>query len=268
MVMMMKAKLANDGAALPRHDPAKETMMRAIAGLFLFLAVPAAAQLPAPAAVLTPVPAATGPGLLTLVVTSDVTRPPDTVRLTAGVVTTAATAVAALAANAAQMNAVIAAVKAAGIADRDVQTSGLNVTAQYRYVAEQAPQLTGYQARNMVTVTSAKLADAGRMVDAVVKASANEVQGPEFLLSAPDAALDEARVAAVAKGRARAALYARAAGRRLGCIVSISELAGEAPQPDRKMMQMSVREASADSPIQAGELQLSVQLTILFELEP
>jgi uncharacterized protein YggE len=166
------------------------------------------------------------------------------------------------------MNAVIAAVKAAGVANRDIQTSGLNVTAQYRYVAEQPPQLTGYQARNIVTLTSRNLADAGKLVDAVVKAGANEVQGPEFLLSAPDAALDDARIAAVAKGRARAALYARAAGRTLGRIISISELAGEAPQPERKMLRMDLREAAADPPILAGELQLSVQLTMLFELEP
>jgi hypothetical protein len=254
---IMNDKLACYGEMRPRHDPPREMMMRAIAGLFLILAIPAAAQ-----------PSAARPGQLVLVVDANVTRPPDLMRLSAGVVTTAASAVEALAANAARMTAVIAAVKAAGIADRDVQTSGLNVSAQYRYVAEQAPQLTGYQARNMVTVTSRTLADAGRMVDAVVKAGANDVQGPEFLLSAPDAALDEARTAAVARGRARAALYARAAGRSLGRIISISEVAGEAPQPERKMLRMDLREAAADSPILAGELQLSVQLTMLFELEP
>lgn len=239
--------------------------MRALAGLLLLLTAPALAQQP-------PQPVSTSvarPTLLTLAVTADVARPPDSLRLVAGVTTTAASAAEALAANAAQMNAVIAAAKAAGIAERDVQTSGLQVSAQYRYVAEQAPKLTGYRARNMVTLTSRKLADAGRLVDALVKAGANEVQGPEFRLSQPDVALDEARAAAVAKGRARAELYARAAGTRLRRLVSISELADEVERPGPQPMRaMSVREAAADSPIQAGELNLSVQLTMIFELEP
>lgn len=231
--------------------------MRAISGLFLLMAMPAAAQ----------APVAPAPTELTLVVNAQVTRPPDSVRLSAGVVTSGASAAEALAANAARMNMVVAAVKAAGVPDRDVQTSSLNVSPQYRYVANQPPQLTGYQVRNQVTLTSRKLADAGRMVDALVKAGANDVQGPEFRLSAPDEALDEARTAAVAKGRARAELYAKAAGSRLRRITSISE-AVDVPEPVlRPMMRMAAVEA-ADTPMQPGELQLSVQLTMRFELEP
>lgn len=232
--------------------------MRALSGLFMLIAVPAAGQ--------APVTAMPSPTQLTLVVSAEVTRPPDAVRLSAGVVTSGATAADALAANAARMNMVVAAVKAAGIADRDVQTSGLSVSPQYRYVANQPPQLTGYQVRNQVTLTSRKLDDAGRLVDALVKAGANEIQGPEFRLSAPEAALDEARAAAVAKGRARAELYARAAGARLQRITSISE-AVDLPEPVlRPMMRMAAAEAAPPTPMQPGELQLSVQLTMGFEL--
>lgn len=237
--------------------------MRALAGLLLLLAVPAAAQLPPPA-----LPPAKPPTLLTLVVSAEVTRPPDAVRLSAAAVTTAASAVQALAENATRMTAVIAALKAAGIAERDVQTSGLSVSPQYKYVPDQAPVLTGYQARNQVTLTSRKLAEAGRMVDALVKAGANDLQGPEFLLSAPDAAQDEARAAAVAKGRARAELYARAAGMKLRRITSISEGVTEAPGPMQPMIRSMAIEADAKTPMQPGQLQLSVQLTMGFELEP
>lgn len=231
--------------------------MRAFAGLLLMTAIPAAAQQAMPGSATQ----------LTLVVNAEVTRPPDSVRLSAGVVTNAPTAAEALAANAARMNMVVAAVKAAGVADRDVQTSGLNVSPQYRYIANQAPQLTGYQARNQVTLTSRKLADAGRMVDALVKAGANEVQGPEFRLSSPEEALDEARAAAVAKGRARAELYAKAAGARLRRITSISEAVTEPPPVLRPMMRMAAAEADS-TPMQPGELELSVQITMGFELEP
>lgn len=233
--------------------------MRALAGLILAAAVPAAAQQPAADS--------KAPTQLTLVVNAQVTRAPDSVQLSAGVVTSAATAAEALAANAARMNRVVAALKAAGIADRDVQTSSLNVSPQYRYIANQPPQLTGYQVRNQVSLTSRKLSDAGRMVDALVKAGANDVQGPEFRLSEPEAALDEARAAAVAKGRARAALYAQAAGMTLRRISSISE-AVNVPEPVlRPMMRMAEADA-APTPMQPGELQLSVQLTMGFELQP
>lgn len=236
--------------------------MRTFVPLFLLLALPAGTSATAQVAV---APAATQ---LTLIVSADVTRPPDTVRLAAGVVTSGASAAEALAANAARMNQVLAAVKAAGVADSDVQTSGLNVSPQYRYVANQPPQLTGYQVRNQVSLTSRKLADAGRLVDALVKAGANEVQGPEFRLSAAEAALDKARRAAIAKGRARAALYAEAAGLRLRRITSISE-AVEGPEPVvRPMMRMAAAEAAPPTPMQPGELTLSVQVTMGFELEP
>jgi uncharacterized protein YggE len=105
-------------------------------------------------------------------------------------------------------------------------------------------------------------------VDALVKAGANEIQGPEFRLSAPDEAMDEARAAAVAKGRARAELYARAAGARLRRIATISEAVTEPRDPVlRPMMRMAAAEADS-TPMQPGELQLSVQLTMGFELEP
>lgn len=207
------------------------------------------------------------PAMLTLTASAEVARAPDEVRLTAGVLTTGAGAAEAMAANAARMTAVLAALKAAGIAARDVQTTGLSLNPQYRYQPEQPPILTGYQARNSISIRTGKLAEAGRLVDAAIKAGANEVQGPEFALANADTALDEARTAAVAKARARAELYARAAGLKVKRIASISEGGVAEPGP-RPMMRAAMAEAGAAPPVQPGELTLRIDVTISFELEP
>jgi uncharacterized protein len=220
-------------------------------------------------ALASPVVAQTGglpPTLLTVSASADVARAPDQLRLTAGVLTNAATAADAMAANAARMNAVLAALKAAGMADRDVQTTGLSLNPQYRYVQNQSPVLTGYQARNSISLRTLKLADAGKLIDGAIKAGANEVQGPEFALANPDAALDEARTIAVAKARARAELYAKAAGLKVKRIASISEV-GAAPEPGpRPMLRSAMADSGAAPPVQPGELTLTAQVTIMFEL--
>jgi uncharacterized protein len=208
------------------------------------------------------------PTMLTLTAGAEVARAPDQVRLTAGVLTSGASAAEAMAANSVRMTAVLAALKAAGVADRDVQTTGLSLNPQYRYQPEQPPTLTGYQARNSISLRTAKLGDAGKLVDAAIKAGANEVQGPAFTLSNPDAALDEARTAAVAKARARAELYARAAGLKVKRIASISEGGVAADPGPRPMLRAEMADAAPAPPMQPGELALRAEVTVSFELEP
>ncbi|WP_017669422.1 SIMPL domain-containing protein [Sandarakinorhabdus sp. AAP62] len=210
----------------------------------------------------------TPPAMLTLTASADVARAPDQLRLTAGVLTNGASAADAMAANSVRMNSVLAALKAAAIALRDVQTTGLSLSPQYRYQPEQPPILTGYQARNSISIRTGKLGEAGRLVDAVIKAGANEVQGPEFTLANPDAALDEARTAAVAKARARAELYARAAGLKVKRIASISEGGAMADPGPRPLMRSAMAEAAAAPPVQPGELAMVASVTVSFELEP
>ncbi|WP_310476297.1 SIMPL domain-containing protein [Sandarakinorhabdus sp.] len=206
--------------------------------------------------------------MLSLTASADVARAPDQLRLTAGVLTNGASAADAMAANSTRMNAVLAALQTAGIATRDVQTTGLSLSPQYRYLPEQPPILTGYQARNSISIRTGKLSEAGRLIDAVIKAGANEVQGPEFTLANPDAALDDARRAAVAKARARAELYARAAGMTVKRIVSIAEGSNMADPGPRPMLQAAMAEAADAPPVQPGELALSASVTVSFELEP
>lgn len=208
------------------------------------------------------------PKATTLTVTAEgrVDRAPDVAELSGGVVTQAPTAAAALAANATRMTSVVAAVRRAGIADRDIQTSGLSLQPQYRYGDNQPPVLTGYQVSNTVALKVRALADAGRLVDALVAAGANQINGPAFRVDDSEGTLDAARRAAVATARTRAELYATAAGLHVRRIRSIVESGGEVQAP--RPMIMTMRAKSADSTTVApGEVTLAASVTIVFELD-
>jgi hypothetical protein len=234
------------------------TLRTAIAATVLMTAGMAAAQ-PAP-----PPP----PALTTLTVAAEgrVTRAPDIAEVSGGVVTTAPTAAAAMADNARQMTAVVAAIKKAGIADRDIQTTGLNLQPQYRYENNQPPVITGYQATNTVALRIRRIADSGRLLDTLVGVGANQINGPNFTVAAADAALDEARIAAVATAQARAELYARAAGLKVRRIASISESAGVEPGP-RPMMLARAEKMADSTPVAPGEVALTINVTMVFELQ-
>ncbi len=211
-----------------------------------------------------------GPTLLSISAQSEVSQPPDTLVLSAGVVSTAPVAADAMAGNAARMNAVVAALKAAGVAAADIQTSSLSLSPQYRYQQGQPQILTGYQARNSVSVKTRKLTDAGKLIDALVKAGANDVNGPAFSIADPEAALNTARAAAVAKARARAEIYAAAAGLKVARIASIAEPGAEPLQPVMRPMagRMAAQEMADATPVEPGEMRLSAQVTVTFELAP
>ena len=132
----------------------------------------------------------------------------------------------------------MAALKKAGIAAKDIQTSGLNLSPQYVYEQNQPPRLTGYQASNQVTVTVHDLTKLGAAVDATVNAGANQVNGISFGLNDPTAAENAAREDAVKALQAKADLYAKATGYRIGRLVSLSEGGGYTPQPPMPMMAM------------------------------
>ena len=163
---------------------------------------------------------------------------------------------------------VIAAVRAARIAERDIQTVGLNLQPQYDYQNNRAPHLTGYQAGNSVAIRLHDLTRAGAVIDALVAAGANQIGGPTFRIENEDHVLDEARTAAVAKARARAELYARAAGLHVSRILRIAEGGAEPPvRPMPMMRAMSVAADSPATPVAPGEVALNAQVTIDFELQ-
>lgn len=210
---------------------------------------------------------AAGGTLLQVSAQGEVRRAPDVAEIGVGVVTQAADAQAALKANAEQMNRVVAAVRRAGIEDKDVQTSGVNLQPQYQYGENQPPKLNGYQAQNRVSVKVRDIGDVGKVLDALVAQGANQIDGPSFTLDKPETALDEARRAALAKAQARAKMYADAISLRVMRIVSIDE-SGAGFQPPRPMM-MAKTEMVMDSsttPVMPGEQTHSVSINVVFEL--
>jgi uncharacterized protein YggE len=191
---------------------------------------------------------------------------PDLATITLGVQTDGATAAGAMSANAAQMTKVIAALKKAGIAERDIQTSNLSVNPQYVYVENNPPKLSGYQASNQVTIQVRDLTKLGQTVDATVNAGATNVGGISFGLQDPQAAEDKARLDAVKALQAKADLYARATGYKIVRLVSLGEGGGYTPAPPMPMYAMAKMERADSSPVSAGELKVRVDVSATYEL--
>lgn len=204
---------------------------------------------------------------LDIVARGETRQVPDVATIRTGVVTQASTAAVALAENATRIDRVIAALRRAGIADRDIATAQIGLSPQYRYGENQPPIITGYQANNTVSVRFRDVARSGAVLDALVREGANQIDGPNLSLDRPEAALDEARTQAIATARARAELYARAAGLRVVRILSISEnLNGDGPVPMPGLVSMVARDA-AETKIVAGEQELGVTVSVAFLLD-
>ena len=240
-------------------------MSRSAARLILSATMIGAVAVPAVAQSVDPIPASGA--VLSVTAQGRTTRVPDLATIRAGVVAQAPTAAAALADDAARMQRVLAALKKAGIAPRDIATASVGLNPQYRYVDNQPPALTGYQATNSVSIRFRDIARAGPILDALVAEGANQIDGPSLSLDDPDAALDEARADAVKRARARADLYAAAAGLHVARIVSIAEdgenAGGGGPQP----MMFARAMAKADTTIVPGEKDVTVTLSVRFVLQ-
>ena len=196
----------------------------------------------------------------------EVKAAPDKATITLGVQTSAPAAAQAMADNAARMNQVIAALRKQGLADKDIQTSNLSLSAQYEYEQNKPPRLTGYQASNDVTITVNDLKKLGPAIDAVTAAGVNQINGIGFGLEDPQAAEDQARLKAVQALQAKAQLYAGAAGYRIGRLVNLSEGGGGSPPVlyAPKVMAMAAR--AAPTPVEAGELTVRADVSGLYEL--
>lgn len=199
--------------------------------------------------------------------TGETTRVPDVAIITAGVVTRAPTAGAAIQENSARMDRVLAALKRAGVADRDVQTSSINLNPEYRYQENRPPELVAYSASNQVNIRFRDIRNSGKILDALVAEGANQINGPTLTIDKPEAALDEARARAVAMGRERAQLYARSTGMRVARLVAVSETGGNYPVPPPMPVMMEARAQAANSKIDPGEQKLQVSLAMTFELQ-
>lgn len=241
-------------------------MSKSLPAIALAVLLAAPSALAAQSTVAVPVPMIQGTRL-DIVATGETKRVPDVAVISAGVVTQAADAAGAMNENAQRMAGVIAALKKAGVAERDIMTSTIRLDPQYRYGENVPPVITGYQANNSVSVRFRDVAKSGTILDALVKQGANQISGPNLQIDKPEAAEDEARVDAIKIARARADLYAGAAGLRVKRILSISEAGGYAPPPPMPYAMMRGKAEAADSTIQPGEQTVGVSVTVSFELE-
>lgn len=209
------------------------------------------------------------PRTLSLTGHGEVRIAPDLATVAAGVSSNAKTAGEALAANTADMEKVMAALKAAGIAETDIQTSSFMVQPRYDYYNDgRTPRLTGYDVSNTVTVTLRKLETLGVVLDQLVQAGANQIHGVSFGVDKPDAALDEARKQAVADARHKAEIYATAGNIRIGKVLSIAEgSSGQPPVPIVRARMMAAEAAASPVPIAAGEQTLGIEVNIIWEIE-
>ena len=191
---------------------------------------------------------------------------PDMATINLGVQTEAPTAQAALQANAQRMTALIAALRRAGIAERDIQTSNVSVNPQTQYRENQPPITTGYQANNTVSAKIRNIDTVGRVIDASVGAGGNTVNGVYFSYQNPDAQLDAARRNAIAEARRRAGIYAQALNMQVVRIVAVQEGGGYSPPVPMPLMRMEAQANAAPTPVEPGQVETTAMVSVTFEL--
>lgn len=195
---------------------------------------------------------------------------PDMATIHTGVVTQAPSAAEALAANNERMRALFDKLKELGIAEKDTQTSNLNVQPVYSQSQDpkhrETPRIVAYQVSNQVRVKVRKLDGLGQALDELVTSGSNQLNGISFELADPSEALDKARTEAVKDAKKRAELYAQAAGVRVGEIQEISEPQAAPPRP-LFMGRAAAMEAASAVPVATGELDFHAQVNIVFTLD-
>jgi len=232
----------------------------------LFLATPLAAS---------PALAQQGDQTPRIVVTGEGTASvaPDMAVLSLTVLREGKSAREALDANSAAMAEVLAAMKAEGIAERDLQTANFSIEPQYYYPPRkegtdpEQPRITGYIVRNSLTVRLRDLDKLGAVLDKSVTLGVNQGGNIAFTNDDPSSTVTEARIAAMKDAKAKAETLTQAAGIGLGKVLEISENSGgRMPEPLAKVRSAMV-EASADVPVAAGENNYTVSVTVTFGLD-
>ena len=205
------------------------------------------------------------PPAITVTGEATVSVPPDQALIDGGVTSDARTAREASDANNAAMGKVLLALKGAGIAEKDYQTSRLSLQPQYAPNRPGGPSpVAGYRASNRISIRLRDVAKVANVIDVLVGAGANEFGGIHFVVSQASKLLDEAREKAIADARRKAEIYARAAGVTLGAPLSISEDGPAAPVFRGRMIGGM---AASAAPVAPGEETLSVTVTVAWAIK-
>lgn len=192
---------------------------------------------------------------------------PDTASLSIGVQAMAATAGAALNNAKTSATALIAALRAADIDNRDIATSGVSISARYD---REGVTVVGYQAYNNLTVTVRDVDRTGDVIDVAAQAAGDNITigGVNFLIDDTAALLAEARAAAIADAARRAAQFAAAADATVGDVLQISEASFDGPSPRGFGGVAFAAKAMASTPVQAGTQEVAVSVTVVYQLRP
>lgn len=245
-------------------------MRKLLLGLILAAAVPAQGQVPQVNL------NAQGP-VIGISVNETVESRPDLALFDVGVSTTATTATEALAQNARKMDNVIGRIRAAGVADRDIQTTGINLHPQHDHSERRPgmygqPRIVGYTASNNVRVRYRRLGEIGSLIDSLVAAGATNINGPSFTIEDPDARLREARDKAFATAEERAREYASRIGVRSVRLLSVTEGA-QGRHYGESIIVTGMRSGMAPppppppvSPVEPGEISTNMSLFVQYEL--
>ncbi|WP_342708601.1 SIMPL domain-containing protein [Bradyrhizobium sp. B124] len=198
-----------------------------------------------------------------------VSAAPDEAQLDAGVTTDGKTAREATDANNTTMGKVLAALKGAGIAEKDYQTSRLSLQPQFANRPPSSPNappsIVGYHASNRVTIKLHDVSKVAGVIDVLVGAGANDIGGLNFSVSQASKLLDDARERAIADARRKAEIYAKAAGVTLGAPLNISEV-GSAPVPMFRA-KMATAGFAAPTPVAQGEETLTVNVSVSWAIK-
>ena len=207
-------------------------------------------------------------GLTKVSVTGDsiVQAQPDTAILTVSVVTQGRNALEAQQDNANRSDAVVKALKSAAGAGAEVKTSGYSLQPIRAYKEGQPPTITGYEARNSVTVTMPDLTRVGAVIDATAQAGSNDISGISFTLRKDRPARDQALTEATREALSKAQVIATALGGRLVRIVEVQEEGVQPPRPIYQEFQMKTMSA-APTPVEVGTLDITSRVQLVAEIE-
>ena len=191
---------------------------------------------------------------------------PDMATVSAGVVAQGKTAREAMFGNATKMTRVFEELDAAGIEKKYITTSQLSLQPKYNYQNRQAPKIEGYEARNTVSAKTYDLDTVGAMLDALVKAGVNNINGVQFSIKDSKSARDKAREDAIREAREKAESMAAAAGVKLGKLKSLSESGGNINARPVAYAMESRSAGGASTPISAGEQSISVTVNMSYDI--
>jgi uncharacterized protein len=202
---------------------------------------------------------------ISVVGTGTATAAPDVASISAGVTTQAATAKQASDANSTTMAAVIAAIKAGGVADKDIQTGNFSINPVYSQGKTDTgtPTITAYRVDNAVQVTVEAVGNAAKVLDAAVTAGANSNVSIRFGIKDATALQEQALTAAVQQAAAKAGAIAAATGVKLTGAYSVVEQSGGAPVP-LGVQPAAASVASAPVPVEQGQLAVNATVEVTY----